>query len=157
MLATANSSNLKGRDELKSFFRNRSQLSEHHFAELINAMLNKRDDRFYGVWQEGRTYRQGDIVYYDRSLWEMTAEAEICGRTEEAPGKSTQWTSRLTDLEDTVKKLEEQLKQTQKELQTVQQDLAQFKQQVTRLLSMLVLGVGFVLLWLLVGALAHVM
>lgn len=155
MLATANSSNLKGRDELKSFFRNRSQLSEQHFAELINAMLNKRDDRFYGVWQEGRTYRKGDMVYYDRSLWEMKAEEEICGRIEEAPGKSPKWTSRLKDLEDTVKLLDEQLKQTQKELQALKQAFSDFKQQVTRFLSLLTLGFGFVFLWLLLSALAH--
>lgn len=155
MLTTANSSNTRSRDELKSFFRNKSQLSEQHFAELINSMLNKRDDRFYGAWQAGRTYRKGDIVYYDRSLWEMTVEEEICGRTEEAPGQTSQWTSRLKDLEDRVDKLDQQIKIIQKDLQTLQQDFAAFKQQMTRFLSLLTLGVGFVFLWLFVSAIAH--
>lgn len=155
MLATANSSNLKGRDELKQLFSNKSQLSEQHFAALINAMLNRRDDRFYGVWQEGRTYRKGDVVYYERSLWEMTAEEEICSRKEEAPGKTTQWSSRLKDLEDKVDKLEQQIKTVQKELQTLQQEVAGFKQQVTRFLSLLTLGFGFLFLWLLISAISH--
>lgn len=155
MFATINTSSLKGRDELRSLFRNKSKLSEDHFAVLINSMLNKRDDRFYGVWQEGRPYRKGDIVYYDRKLWEMTAEAEVCGSKEEAPGKTNQWSSQLKDLEKQVEALQKEIEETKTKLQTLQTEVDQFKQQVAKFLSLLTLGIGFVFLWLLLSAISH--
>lgn len=155
MLTTVNSTNVKGRLELRSLFRNKSQLSESHFAELINSVLNKRDDRFYGAWQRGQTYRKGDVVYYDRALWELQADEETCGRDEEAPGQSSKWKSRLKDLEDKVETLDQTVKAVQKELQTLQKDCATFKTQTTKLLSLLILGFGFVFLWLLVSAISH--
>lgn len=155
MLATVNSSSLKGLDELKSFFRNKSQLSEAHFAELINATLNRRDDHFYGVWKAGRTYRPGDVVYYQSKLWEMTATTEICSREREAPGTSGSWNSGLKALEDQVKTLETDLKQVRADLQAVQQDLAEYKQQTAKLLSLLTLGFGFLFFWLLMGTVFH--
>ena len=160
MFITADSTNLKGREALRHFFRNGNKLSENQFTELINATLNKHDDRFYGVWKAGITYRKGDIVYYDRGLWEMTAEGEICSREEEAPGQTSpgqtsQWTSRLKDLENKVETLEQTLEIVQKDLISLQQDLANFKKQVTQFLTLLTLGFGFVFLWLLVSAIAH--
>ncbi|MBE9009582.1 carbohydrate-binding protein [Pseudanabaenaceae cyanobacterium LEGE 13415] len=155
MLTTVNATSVKSRLELRSLFRNKSQLSEAHFAELINSVLNKRDDRFYGMWQRGQTYRKGDIVYYDRALWELQADEETCGRDEEAPGTSNKWTSRLKDLEDKVELLNQTVKAIQQELQTFQKEFTTFKTQVTKLLSLLTLGVGFVFLWLLFSAIAH--
>lgn len=156
MLITTHSSNLKGRDELKSFFRNKSHLSETHFAELINSVLNQRDDRFYGVWQKGRTYREGDIVYYDHALWERQSDRDQNQEDrEKEPGKSAWWKSSLKDLGEEVKQLDEKIGTVQTKLDTLQQELAAFKQQVTRFLSLLILGFGFLLLWLLISAMTH--
>lgn len=155
MFAAINSSTLKGRDELRSLFRNKSKLSEEHFASLIASMLNKRDDRFHGLWQEGRTYRKGDIVYYDRELWEMTEAGEICGRKEEAPGKANQWSSRVKDLEKKIEALNQELETTKTKLQTLQTEFDRFKQQMTKFISLLILGFGFLLLWLLLGAVSR--
>jgi DNA repair exonuclease SbcCD ATPase subunit len=153
MLITTHSTNLKGRDELKSFFRNKSHLSETHFAELINSMLNKRDDRFYGVWQKGRLYREGDIVYYDHALWERQADREEDG--EAKPGESALWKSSLKELGAEVKQFKEKMATVQTKLDTLQQELTNFKQQVTRFLSLLILGFGFLFLWLLVASITH--
>jgi hypothetical protein len=153
MLTTAHAFSLKGRDELKSFFRNKSKLSETHFAELIHATLNKRDDRFHGGWKAGRPYQPGDVVYHDGKLWEMTEAIEICGS--EVPGSSTQWRSGLKQLEDRVTQVEHDLQQVQRSLQTLQQTLTDYQRQTARFLSLLTLGVGFLFLWLAIDAVFH--
>lgn len=155
MLTTANLSGLKGRGELGNLFRNGSKLSSQHFAALIYSTLNKRDDQFYGVWQAGQTYRKGDVVYYDRALWEMKGTGEICGREEEAPGKDPQWTCRIKDLEDKVTLLNQELDKTKENLDSLQKEFDSFKQLVTRFISLLTLGFGFVFLWLLLSAISH--
>lgn len=155
MLTTANSSGLKGRYELGKLFSNGNKLSSQHFAALIYSTLNKRDDQFYGVWQAGQTYQKGDVVYYDRALWEMKEEGEICGREEEAPGKDPKWTSRIKDLEDKVTRLNQELDNTKKNLDNLKKEFDTFKHLVTRFLSLLTLGFGFVFLWLLLSAISH--
>ncbi len=76
---------LKNRNELKSLFKNKSRLSEVHFAALIESVLNKREDQFHGVWQSDRTYRKGDVVIHQGTLWEMISHNEICSH--DTPGK----------------------------------------------------------------------
>jgi hypothetical protein len=92
---------LKSRNELKSLFKAKSHLSEAHFAALIESMLNKRDDQFHGIWKPGRTYRKGDVVIYRGSLWEMTAEGEICAKPNEPPSKDNpNWKSLIIPVDD---------------------------------------------------------
>lgn len=147
--------NPKSRDELKSYFTNNRQLSQTHFAELINSTLNKRDDHFHGTWQEGRTYRKGDIVYYDGALWEMIAEQETCAHAGETPDKNQNWASRLIKLEQRVTSLEKEVGSLKDSFQQLQQDFINFKKQISRFLSILILGFGFFLLWLLVDSIFH--
>lgn len=73
------------RNKLKSFFKNESQLSAASFVELIDAALIHRDDQFYGKWEVGQAYRPGDVVIYQRQLWEMSNGEEICAKAGEAP------------------------------------------------------------------------
>jgi len=92
---------LRSRTELKSFFQNNSRLSERHFVELIDSMLNKRDDKFYGVWQSGRTYCPGDVVIYAGSLWIVSGEGEICSTSDEPPSRENpDWESLIIPVDD---------------------------------------------------------
>jgi hypothetical protein len=95
---------LKGREELKAYFKNDMRPSQTHFAELIASMLNKRDDRFHGRWQSGTVYRTGDIVVYERAFWEMTEagrgrEQEICSH-EPPDSDDEHWRSVVIPAED---------------------------------------------------------
>jgi hypothetical protein len=96
-----NATILRNRNELKSLFKNNRQLSESHFAALIESMLNKRDDQFHGVWKAGRTYRLGDVVIYQGALWEMTVDGEICAKSDAPPSKDNpNWKSLIVPVED---------------------------------------------------------
>ena len=92
---------LRSRTELKQLFQNDSRLSEQHFIALIDALLNKRDDKFHGVWQPGRTYCPGDVVIYDGALWIMAGEGEICATAEEPPSRDhPDWDSLIIPVDD---------------------------------------------------------
>ncbi len=95
---------LKSRTELEANFKNGMRPSQTHFAELITSTLNKRDDQFLGRWKAGTTYRTGDIVVYERALWEMTDdglgnEQEICSH-EPPDTASKDWRSLVIPVED---------------------------------------------------------
>ena len=92
---------LRNRNELKSLFKNNSKLSEEHFAALIESLLNKCEDKFYGVWKAGQSYRKGDVVIYQGALWEMTSDSEICGKPSEPPSKDNHnWKSLIIPVDD---------------------------------------------------------
>ena len=92
---------LRNRNELKSVFKNDRFLSEKQFADLINSMLNKRDDQFHGLWKPGQTYRLGDVVIYQGALWEMSADSEICSQPDERPSKENpDWKSLIIPVDD---------------------------------------------------------
>lgn len=92
---------LRNRNELKSLFKNNRRLSESDFVELIDSMLNKRDDQFHGAWKPGHTYRPGDVVIYGGALWIMSAETEICSKPDQPPSKENpQWTSLIIPVDD---------------------------------------------------------
>ena len=71
---------LMSRLDLEALFKNGKKPSEKDFAHLIESMLNKRDDQFMGRWKAGKTYRPGDVVIYNRGLWEVadSVEGGIC-------------------------------------------------------------------------------
>ncbi|MBD2753193.1 hypothetical protein [Spirosoma validum] len=56
--------NIQNRSELKDHFKDGSIPTGQDFARLIDAVLVKRDDRFFGVWQKGAGYQEGNIVLY---------------------------------------------------------------------------------------------
>ncbi len=142
----------KNRLELKSLFQNNSHLSATHFAELITSLLNKREDYFHGVWKPGETYQKGDVVYYQRALWEMQADTEVCAKAENQPGKGTNWSSLGQELE-------QQVTQLQRDLKTLSQEFTEYKQQrelrwqqLLKYLTLLTVGVVATLIWLLGGS-----
>jgi len=67
---------IKSKEELKQHFRNGKPVSQEHFADLIDSMLNKRDDRFFGIWRKGLVYQKGDVVIYDGAMWRLTFGGE---------------------------------------------------------------------------------
>jgi Chaperone of endosialidase len=91
---------LRNRNELKSFFQASRKLSAADFAELIESMLNKRDDQFHGIWKAGQTYRQNDVVIYDSELWQMIAEGEICSKNAPPSNQNPQWKSLTIEDDD---------------------------------------------------------
>ena len=142
------SDQLASREALKRTFQNRIRLSESHFALLIHSTLNKRDDQFHGYWRAGQTYRQGDVVYHQGALWEMTGAQEICGEADKAPGSGDDWTSVLRQLEDRVDGLEANLAQLCQDFQDFQQLMQQRQQQIDLQLTVLTVVFGTtVFLW----------
>ena len=71
---------LLSRLDLEALFKNGKKPSEKDFAHLIDSMLNKHDDQFRGRWKAKTTYFTGDVVIYNRGLWEVAAgnESGIC-------------------------------------------------------------------------------
>ena len=68
---------IKNRPELKNIFKGDTLPEQTDYADLIDSMLNRRDDRFFGIWKEGRRYCQGDVVVYGKSLYQLVLpEAE---------------------------------------------------------------------------------
>lgn len=89
------------RNELKSYFQNNSRLSADDFARLIDSMLNKRDDKFHGLWRPGRTYCPGDVVLYDESLWTLGSQGEICASRDAPPSRESEdWKSLIIPVDD---------------------------------------------------------
>ncbi len=66
------------RTELQSRFVNGAIPSQRDFRDLIDSMLNRRDDHFFGVWQQGMKYCLGDVVIYEKSLY-MLAKPSLDG------------------------------------------------------------------------------
>ncbi|MDZ8055895.1 MAG: carbohydrate-binding protein [Aulosira sp. ZfuVER01] len=143
---------LRNRAELKGLFKNKSRLSESQFAELIDSTLNKKDDKFHGVWQEGRTYSKGDVVYYEGALWEVQAATEICAKKDEPPGTGSNWKSHLKELEQKVNTIEQDLKNLSKEFTEYKQQMELSLKQLLKYLTFLTLGVAIALVWLFGGA-----
>ncbi|OUL35159.1 carbohydrate-binding protein [Nostoc sp. 106C] len=143
---------LRNRTELKSLFKNKSRLSESQFAELIDSTLNKHDDKFYGLWQDGRTYQKGDIVYYQGALWEMQAEKEICAKKDAPPGTGSDWKSLLKELEQKVNTIEQNLEKLGKEFAEYKQQMELRLEKLLKYLTFLTLGIAIALVWLFGGA-----
>ncbi|BAB75015.1 carbohydrate-binding protein [Anabaena sp. FACHB-709] len=149
--------NLRKRNELKSLFKNKSRLSETYFVELIDSTLNKRDDRFHGIWKPGQTYQKGDVVYYNHSLWEMQSENEICAKEEQTPGISTDWKSLLKELEQKVDKLQHELETLHQEFTEYQKQMEIRLQLLARFIPILFIGLGIMFFWLLGQSTVHIL
>ncbi|MBO3460108.1 carbohydrate-binding protein [Aetokthonos hydrillicola Thurmond2011] len=158
MISTsADSMTLKNRTELKSLFKNNTHLSANHFVYLINSLLNKREDKFHGVWKSKQAYQPGDVVYYDGALWEMKMTHEICAKTDEEPGKGDQWKSSLKELEHRVDKLQQDLATLRKEFTDCKQKMELCWKQLLRLIALLLLGVAIAFVWLFASLIYHLL
>jgi hypothetical protein len=152
---TVNKMTRKNRNELKSLFKNNTHLSVTHFHELITSLLNKKEDKFHGVWKPEETYQKGDVVYYERALWEMIADNEICAKGGEEPDKSDKWRSRLWELEQKVDKIQQDLQVLSKEFTEYKQQIELRWQQLLKYITLLTLGIAIALVWLVGGSIYH--
>jgi len=57
------------REQLCSTFVNGTIPSQKDFCDLIDSALNRRDDHFFGFWQMGMKYCEGDVVIYNKSIY----------------------------------------------------------------------------------------
>lgn len=146
---------LRNRNELKSLFKNNTHLSVTHFQELITSLLNKKEDKFHGIWKAGQTYQTGDVVYHERTLWEMVEVKEICAKGGEEPGISNKWKSRLWDLEQKVNTIQQDLQALRKEFTEYQQQMDLRWEQLLKYLTLLSLGIAIALVWLFGSAIYH--
>lgn len=94
---------IKSRIDLKEQFSNGKKLNEKQFHDLIDSMLNKRDDAFMGKWQKGMVYKTGNVVIFNQSLWEVKADEdgnpkEICSC--EPPGEGDEWETLIVPQQD---------------------------------------------------------
>ncbi|MBD2199393.1 MULTISPECIES: carbohydrate-binding protein [Calothrix] len=142
--------NWKNRADLKVLFKNKSRLSETQFADLIDSTLNKKEDKFSGVWQEGRTYSPGDVVYYQGVLWEVQGKTEICAKPNEPPGTGSNWKSYVKDLEQKVNKLEQNLTTLNTAFTEYKQQMELRLDKLLKYITLLSLGVAIALLWLVI-------
>jgi hypothetical protein len=81
---------LMSRLDLEALFKNGKRPSEKDFANLIESVLNKRDDQFMGRWKTGQTYRTGDVVIFSHELWEV-AEGFEDGLCSTEPPSKPKW------------------------------------------------------------------
>lgn len=102
---------IKTRTDLKGQFVNGKILNQRQFHDLIDSMLNKRDDSFMGQWVKGMTYVSGNVVIYNHALWEVPygppdsdgkpTKIEICScQPPGTPGTEDEWTSLIVPVED---------------------------------------------------------
>ena len=94
---------IKSRTDLKGMFMNGTRPSQKEFANLIDSMLNKKDDRFFGHWRPGIAYQTGDVVIYNNALWTVPPDPdgndqEICSRI--PPGENQDWDSLIVSFSD---------------------------------------------------------
>lgn len=92
---------IRNKRDLRSFFETGDIPTEKNFSDLIESMVNKRDDQFFGYWKPGVTYRNGDVVIYDRTLWILSLPSdtsEICSHVQ--PSQDERWISLIVPVED---------------------------------------------------------
>lgn len=146
---------LRNRNELKSLFKNNTHLSVTHFHELITSLLNKKEDKFHGVWKAGKTYQKGDVVYYDGALWEMMHGQEICAKESEEPDKNDNWKSSLRELEEKVNTIQQDLLSLNNGFNEYKQQMDIRWEKLLQYLTLLSFGIAIALVWLFAGAIYH--
>lgn len=76
--------NIQDRVALKELFKNGIVPSEQDFANLIDSVLTKRDDHFFGKWQNGAGYQEGDVVLYSDKDGQMGIYAFVSKKQAQA-------------------------------------------------------------------------
>jgi len=94
---------IQTRADLKGRFSNGTKLNQEQFYDLIDSMLNKRDDCFMGKWRAGAVYRTGNVVIHDQALWEVKPgpdgePQEICAC--KPPGEGDEWQTLIVPQQD---------------------------------------------------------
>lgn len=94
---------IKTRADLKGQFSNGIKLNQQQFFDLIDSMLNKRDDCFMGKWRQGAVYRTGNVVIHNQALWEVKPgpdgnPIEICAC--KPPGEGEEWQTLIVPQQD---------------------------------------------------------
>lgn len=80
---------ITSRAALKAQFKSGSIPAAQDFFNLIDSVLVKRDDAFFGKWQPGISYHTGDVVIYQNALYSCVADgSNPCG-CEPATGTDT--------------------------------------------------------------------
>lgn len=71
---------IKGRQTLYSIFVNGAIPTQNDYRDLVDSALNRRDDRFFGEWQKGMKYCEGDVVIFGKALYKLlkTEEESPC-------------------------------------------------------------------------------
>lgn len=64
------------RETLKSRFPGDVINTGNDFADLIDSVLVKRDDHYFGQWSKGISFSEGDMVIYDDSLYVFLSVAQ---------------------------------------------------------------------------------
>ncbi|MBX2926828.1 MAG: tail fiber domain-containing protein [Saprospiraceae bacterium] len=67
---------IKTRETLYSIFTQGAIPSQSDYKDLIDSTLNRRDDRFFGLWRKGTRYCPGDVVIYDKSLYVLNRQED---------------------------------------------------------------------------------
>ncbi|MBB4079703.1 hypothetical protein GGR28_002328 [Lewinella aquimaris] len=60
---------VKNRTSLKTIFTGKTLPTQGNYEDLIDSMLNRKEDQFFGLWRQGKRYCQGDVVIYGKSLY----------------------------------------------------------------------------------------
>ena len=85
----------KKRIELEDDFSQGNKIGQAEFHDLIQSVLNKRDDQFHGKWRSGVVYQSGDVVIYKHELWQVTGDEDnpdvFCSA--EPPDQDERWKS----------------------------------------------------------------
>jgi hypothetical protein len=80
--------NLKDRAALQQSFTEGAIPTQQDFTDLINAVLVKRDDRFFGYWQKGAGYSVGDVVLYTETSGNVGIYAFLSKKDADAAAKA---------------------------------------------------------------------
>jgi hypothetical protein len=71
---------ITSRAALKAQFKTGSVPTAQDYFNLIDSVLVKRDDAFFGKWQPGISYHESDVVIYNNALYSLVLEgSKDCG------------------------------------------------------------------------------
>ncbi len=60
---------IRTRSELKNHFQSGHLPTQQHFHDMIESMLNRKDDNFFGQWKSGTRYCPCDVVFFNKSFY----------------------------------------------------------------------------------------
>ncbi|MEL7159544.1 MAG: hypothetical protein AAFN92_02200 [Bacteroidota bacterium] len=84
---------VKDRTALRSLFKEGYLPAKSHYDDLIDSMLNRKEDQFFGKWVRGKRYCQGDVVLFGKSLYLLDIQPVvteiICADDADTPVQET--------------------------------------------------------------------
>ena len=103
---------IKNRLDLKSLFKSGAVPTQKDFCDLIDSMLVKRDEQFFGCWNSGIAYRPGDVVLYGKSIYQLVVKEEEMSKEDEAEELTeevAQYAQQLAPDETTLTEVKEKV------------------------------------------------